>query len=146
MESFVKMPNGNFIGIGTETSGTGVKRLFISSIYNALEQPRKIFAGSIGTTDLEGISGYASFKGVFVFVLADEINTADQTRNIRLFKVNAQLGTEDWSRQFGSGDYDETSSALAELPNGDIVILGTVTLINQRKMTLIKVNEQGGFK
>jgi len=45
----------------------------------------------------------------------------------------------------GSKGDDENGSALAELPNGDIVVVGTVNLINQHKLILMKVNNKGVF-
>jgi hypothetical protein len=51
-----------------------------------------------------------------------------------------------WSTTLGSEDEDDTAAAVAELPDGKIVILGTMGLTdNQFKMAFIKVNRTGQF-
>jgi hypothetical protein len=147
MHSFVQMPNGNYYAIGTETSGGGLREVFITSVavVESEEVPKKIFSGNVGNGTLEGVSGYPSKNGASIFILANEFDVTNGTSNIRLIKVNSFIGEEKWSRQFGSSGYDEKGNALAELPNGDLVIVGTTNLINQLKLTLIKVNSGGKF-
>ena len=46
------------------------------------------------------------------------------------------------------GDGDDTAAAVAELPDGHIMVLGTMQLGNppaQFKITLIKLNSNGKF-
>jgi hypothetical protein len=140
------MPNGSYYGVGTEISGSGLPEVFLSYVVNSQSVPIKIFSGNVGNGELEGVSGYPSLNGSSIFILANQFDvTGDGTRNIKLIKVNAYLGKDQWSQEFGSSGYDEQGKALAELPNGDIVIVGTVNLINQNKLTLIKVNSAGRF-
>jgi hypothetical protein len=150
MSSFIKMPDGTFYGIGTEVSQSGLLNVFIANVLNVKdnttpnEVPVKIFSQSFGNGELEGVSGYPSAGGDAIFVLANEYDVAGETRDLRLIKVNV-FGKEVWSRQFGSAGNNDVGNAVAELPNGDVVIIGTVNLINQNKVALIKVNSRGRF-
>jgi hypothetical protein len=151
MSSFVKMPDGTFYGIGTEISSAGLQ-VYIASVYNVKDNttptavPRNNFSHPIPRTGtLEGVSGYPSLNGGSIFILANEYDEAEETRNLRLLKMDV-FGKEVWSQQFGSAGNDDVGNALAQLPNGDVVILGTANLINQHKLLLIKVNNNGTFR
>ncbi len=49
------------------------------------------------------------------------------------------------SRAFGSPEGDDEAGAVIQLPDGRVVILGTVGLETQKKMSLIIVNRDGEF-
>lgn len=63
--------------------------------------------------------------------------------NLVLFRLNF-VGDVLWETSFGS-EYSDFGCSVIELPDGKILIFGTVTLGNQQKMVLIKVNSQGQF-
>ncbi|CAN0475857.1 unnamed protein product, partial [Phaeothamnion confervicola] len=46
---------------------------------------------------------------------------------------------------FGAANNDDTASAIEELDNGDLLVLGTMELVNQKKMALIKIKANGSF-
>lgn len=75
-------------------------------------------------------------------ILANEKTTAGTT--IRLIKTN--LNSEAlWSVNMGSFDKSSEGASVAELPDGRIMILGTIELETQDKIGLMKVNSQGEF-
>jgi hypothetical protein len=102
---------------------------------------------NISSNFLENYSGKSICPSMFggFFVLADkEITIGNSlTKTMVLVRLDAQ-GRVLWSRNFGS-EFSTSGTALAELPNGKLIIIGTATLDNQEKMALIKTNVEGRF-
>jgi hypothetical protein len=150
MSAFVKITNNNFYGIGTEFTASGGSRIFIANVLNGntLESkaPVKIFSTSFGTSRLEGVNGCLSARNGSLVVIANEYSAIDDKSDIRLFNLNPFDGLENWSVAIGSAGFDSKAAAVTTLQDGSIIILGTVTLINQNKIALIKVNENGKFE
>lgn len=63
---------------------------------------------------------------------------------MRLINVDLDNNVR-WSLPLGSASHQSTAASVAELPNGRIVVLGTIGLETQRKMALIKVDGNGDF-
>lgn len=104
-----------------------------ASLYSIIPIARNIH-GVSATTTVVGSYGYA--------VLGDEIRSTG-TSNIWVTKID-QSGSVLWSSTFGSEIEEDSGAAVRELPDGKIVILGTISLAdNQSKMALIKVNSSG---
>jgi hypothetical protein len=146
MTSFVRISNGNFYGIGTAVLPSGSSRLFITNVMNGVTAPVKLFETSIGSSRLEGLTGCLSARNGSLVVLANEYSAVDDKSTIRLYNLNPFDGLEKWSVKFGSNGYDTKAAAVTTLQDGSIIILGTVNLINQNKIALIKVNENGKFE
>jgi hypothetical protein len=113
-----------------------------SNIINSGSEKLNLSANSI--ENYTGKSIYSSKFGGF-FVLADREVTIGNSliKTIVLIRLDAQ-GRVLWSNNFGSV-FSTKGTALAELPNGKVVIVGTATLDNQEKIILIKVNLEGHF-
>jgi hypothetical protein len=77
------------------------------------------------------------------WVLGNVSRSAGQ--NIWVSKTNTNNDSE-IDFEFGGTNNDDTGSAIKELSNGDLLILGTMELVNQTKMALIKVRPNGSFK
>ncbi|WP_333820870.1 hypothetical protein [Ohtaekwangia sp.] len=75
-------------------------------------------------------------------LLATEKTTAGTT--VRLIKTNLNSEAQ-WSVDMGSFDKLSKGSSIAELPDGRILILGTIELETQDKVGLMKVNANGEF-
>jgi outer membrane protein assembly factor BamB len=146
MSAFIKATTNNtFFGIGTEAGASGSSRLFVSHVSNGSGLPVKLYETSIGNTKLEGIAGCMAVNKGTLYVVANEFDIIDNTRDIKLYALDSFTGLEKWSKTYGSEGNDDESGAVIALPDGSIVILGTVTLINQQKLALIKVNARGEF-
>jgi hypothetical protein len=147
MSSFIQISNGNFYGIGTEITPSGSSRLFIANVANGSNDgPVKLFETSIGNSKLEGVTGCLSARNGSLVVVANEFSAVDDKSSIRLYNLNPFDGLEKWSVKIGANGYDSKAAAVTTLQDGSIIILGTVNLINQNKIALIKLNENGKFE
>jgi hypothetical protein len=61
-----------------------------------------------------------------------------------LIKTNLN-SEEQWSVNMGSFDQNSVGASVLELPDGRILVLGTIELETQNKIGLMKVNSQGEF-
>lgn len=73
-------------------------------------------------------------------LLGHEKTTLGST--IRLVQVD-MASTPRWTVTFGAFDKNSRGAAVAELPDGRILLLGTIELETQRKIALFKLNAQG---
>jgi hypothetical protein len=73
-------------------------------------------------------------------LLGHEQTTLGST--IRLVQVD-QSSVPRWSTTFGAFDKNSRGAAVAELPDGRILVLGTIELETQRKIALFKLNAKG---
>jgi len=80
------------------------------------------------------------------FVLTNTYNTTAGNSDILLLKLDLSL-QEIWGNPvILGGDGDDTAAAVAELPDGHIMVLGTINLGNppeQFKIALMKLNSAG---
>lgn len=81
------------------------------------------------------------------FVASTYYPAGSATSDIMLMKLDDQNLNESWKQKvFFGGVGDDTAAAVEELPDGKILILGTMQLgnpANQYKIALIKVNADG---
>jgi hypothetical protein len=145
MAAFVKTGNGNFYAVGTELGTGGASRIFIAHVRNGISVPVKLYSTTVTNGKLEGVSASLSSNGGALLVAANEYSITDNTSDIRIYNVDPFTGSERWSKSFGSSEYSEKANAVGVLPDGSILIVGTVNLINQDKIALIKVNSEGSF-
>jgi hypothetical protein len=142
---------GGYLLIGTSQNTLGVSEIFVARMRPTLtfSNPLSNEASFYSTTPLgrniRGISGATSISGeVGYLVLGDEVRGTG-ARNFWLSKID-QSGQVLWSTTFGSEAEDDSAGAVTELPDGKIVILGTMGLAtNQFKMAFVKVNRRGQF-
>jgi hypothetical protein len=143
MTAIARSPSGSFMAIGTQTTVSGTDRqMFLSSVTANFSTVLKegIMSGLTGQT--EGVAVAPSGVGKFL-VLANALNAVGN-RDIYLSRINSFF-EKDFELTFGSPGNNDTGSAVAELPNGDIVVLGTMQLTSQKKMALIKLRSDGKF-
>jgi hypothetical protein len=143
MTAIARSPSGTFMAIGTQTTINGTdKQMFLTSVTANFSTVLKegIMSGLSGQT--EGVSVAPSGAGNFL-VLANALNTVGNS-DIYISKINSFF-EKDFELTFGSPGNDDTGSAVAELPNGDIVVLGTMHLTSQKKVALIKLRPNGQF-
>jgi hypothetical protein len=135
--------------IGTSTDNFNQSKVFLTILRSSLTYDAVYYnnislnINSTNGRNIRGVSAASStVSEVGFLILANEVRTTGAT-NFWLSKVN-QSGELLWSTTFGSEGEDDTGSAVRELPDGRIVVLGTVGLAtNQSKMAFIKVNSGG---
>lgn len=138
-----------FIVIGTSQSNIGLSEIFVAQFRNSLS-----FAPPLGNDatiyrtlplqrNISGVAATSSITGSYGYlVLGNEVRSTGAT-NFWLTKVD-QGGNVVWSTTFGSEAEDDFGAAVTELPDGKIVVIGTMGLAdNQFKMALIKMNPRG---
>ncbi len=147
MVQAIRNPVGEIIAIGTQRDAAntpGSRKTYLSRI-NA--NATSILAET-ALSDLpeQGVA-IAYSSQVEMLVLSNTISLSDGTTDISIRKVSPNFESlwPEGKVSFGATNRNDTGSAVAELPNGDILILGTMDLGNQRKMTLIKLRPNGKF-
>ena len=96
----------------------------------------------------KGLIHYATAcnSGSSYFVLANTYDNTAGTSDMILYKLDVTL-QEAWGNPVTlGGDGEDTAAAVAELPDGHIMVLGTIELGNpaeQFKIALIKLNSEG---
>jgi hypothetical protein len=141
MTAIAKSPSGTFMAVGTQTDLSGAGRRLYSAVINSNftdVRGEKVIDDRIREAVAIAPAGFSGF-----LILANEYNAA-LTRDIYLRKTTVDFDVE-FEVRFGAPGNDDTSSAVAELPNGDILILGTMNLTNQKKIALIKLRSNGQF-
>jgi len=143
MGAIARSPSGVFMAIGTRDNLTGTdKQLYGVTLTNNFKAIQTEDVIDDGGGQREAVAVASSGASRFL-ILANEFNAA-LNRDIYLRKTNVQLD-KDFEVKFGAPNNDDTGNAVAELPNGDILILGTMSLTNQRKIALIKLRSNGQF-
>lgn len=98
------------------------------------------------TSNIRGVAAADAIAGQPGFLLlGNEVQntTGDEILNIWLSKID-ETGRILWSSTFGSEAEDDWAAAVTELPDGKIVVLGTMGLAdNQTKIAFIKLNPGG---
>jgi hypothetical protein len=143
------------LGTGYLVVGTAEVRVGVSDIFLARMRDSLIFELP-GTNDamlyttiplgrnIRCVSAACSIRGgtTGYLLLGNEIRSTGAS-NIWLTKID-QSGAVLWSSTFGSETENDTGAAVIELPDGKIVVLGTMGLAdNQSKMALMKLNPDG---
>lgn len=132
-----------FCAIGTQSDFNGANRKAYATVVSS----------SLSSIIAEGVilSGANEYEGAAVtaastayLILANEINPAGN-RDIVFVKMSTGLVPE-FTVKFGAIDNDDRGVAVAELPTGDLLILGTMKLAaEQDKIALIKLRSNGTF-
>lgn len=140
---------GGFLIIGTSINNVGVSEMFVARMRLSLtfQDPLSGDATFYNTIPLgrniRGVSAATSTIGEQGFLLLGNEVRSTGALNFWLTKID-QSGKVLWSTTFGSEAEDDMAAAVTELPDGKVVMLGTMGLAdNQFKMALIKLNRKG---
>lgn len=137
-----------FLVVGTSQISIGVSEIFVARLRDTLtfSPPLRDFTFYSTfplTTNIQGVAATSSLTGQMGFLLLGKEVRSTGAFNIWLSKID-QSGAVIWSSTFGSEVEDDTAAAVLELPDGKIVVLGTMGLAdNQSKMAFIKLNPAG---
>lgn len=150
IESPIQSGDG-FILSGVKTSGSNVsssfivrlqKRLFVLNEDNVLNEESPLDLG----TDVGNRSRMApSARGGFLLVTSSRLLSNDKL-DISLIKLNNTFLREWQAPVYFGGVGDDFAGTVKELPDGKIMIVGTMTLggvTGQTKLVLMKLNSEG---
>jgi hypothetical protein len=141
---------GNYVLLGTQVSGSSPQGLQFSILRNPLSQGSDASSDeqidtqlSLPTT-LTAVNVSAAYSGQSAtgyLILCNEPRA--QGSNIYLSKID-QSASVLWSVSLGSESENDFGSVVRELPDGRILVLGTVRVADkQSKMALFKLNSNG---
>lgn len=133
----VETIDGGFSMIGTSVQ-EGSHSMFAARVRNNINFVNSSSIDLPGS--IEGVSISPSASGGF-FLLGTSNPSANG--NIVLVKTSDSGGIE-WSREFGGIDNDSAAKVI-QLEDGSLLLLGTIELESQRKISLIKINRFGEF-
>lgn len=139
---------GGYLVVGTSINNIGISEIFVARMRSSLTfsnplQSEATFYNTIRLgANVRGVSAATSLVGQHGFLLlGNEVRSGGF--NLWLSKID-QSGQVLWSSTFGSENQDDVAAAVAELPDGKVVVLGTMELAdNQFKMAFIKLNREG---
>ncbi|MBL7856589.1 MAG: hypothetical protein JNM57_02780 [Cyclobacteriaceae bacterium] len=154
--SAIELPfNEGYAITGRTITGVGSQELFFCKMANMwwpnnepANAPRReveIYTkiSPEGSQGVAGISVGAVQVGPRGYLIAGNDLRQSGTTNIWLTKLDL-LGEVKWSASFGSDSGNDAAGAVAELPDGRILVLGTMELeANLTRMVLIKLNASG---
>lgn len=137
-----------FVAVGTRQNPLGFSDIFFARFRSSLtfqQASADILLSTIIPLgrNIRGVSiANSVVGGAGYLVLGNEVRGTGAV-NFWLSKID-QSGAILWSSTFGSETGDDSAAAVVELPDGKIVVLGTMGLAdNQSKMALIKLNPGG---
>lgn len=138
---------GGFFVIGTSQNQIGNSEIVIARMRPSLAFNRQNDLPLYTTVPLgrniQGISASPSLLNGAGYLLVGNELRSDRVMNIWLSKID-QSGQVLWSSTFGSESEEDQAAAAMELPDGKIVVLGTMGLADkQYKMAFIKLNPRG---
>ncbi len=137
---------GEYLAVGTQVSPasnfTGIYACRINSTFLSVVNQGTI-SGS--PSQAEGVAVAHSLDNEFFWVLGNEIRAGGSDRDIWIGKVNANNLTAVFSKKIGALNNDDVGAKVLQLDNGDVLILGTMELVNQKKIALIKIKADGSF-
>lgn len=140
LTAIARAPSGNFLAIGTRLSASQSRMygVFLTSTFTVIEGG----VLPLPPGDFEGVSVCPSGGSRFL-VMANRINT-NQTRDIWIGRVNSEF-IIDFQTVIGGVNTDDSAVGVMELPGGDIALLCTMNISNQKKIALVKLRPDGTF-
>jgi hypothetical protein len=154
-----KVPAGGFLLVGyiDYPDSTSIKAAITIGTDTALNFSKNgVFVdrslGSIGLGKTPYVTAYSSQYSNNNFILANTYLTKSLNSDILLLRVNNALSNDlsnPWTPVKFGGDGEDTAAAVAELPDGHILVLGTMQLGNppeQFKIVLMKLNSSGELR
>jgi hypothetical protein len=134
-----------YLMISTSTESTGSTKLRVSKLRDPLKfdtnDDTQFDSNIFGVKRLMGTYAAPSIANSLGYlVVANETKETGET-DILLSKINLS-GEELWAVNFGS-EKNDRAAAVAELPDGKIVIFCTIETVVQTKLALMKLNANG---
>ena len=137
---------------GLAIDGSGTKRgFFVKLKINfpfgtpSPENAKQVYTFSFGVSESEQMSGYYNlFNNDFLFIGTQNTNS-NLAEDLSLFKLDREIQPV-WGPQVFGGESLDEAGAVLQLPDGKIMVVGTMTVggvRGQKKMALMKLNPEG---
>jgi hypothetical protein len=139
---------GGYLHLGTRFNTSGRQTIQATKLrepltFNNLSDAQFDEEFSASNRSLSAISAAVCQTGQSGFLILGDETRSLGTKNIFLQKLTLQ-GDPIWSISLGSEDGNDEGARVGELPDGKLVVLGTVELANnQSKIALFKLNSEG---
>ncbi len=135
---------GAFLAVGTQRLSGTQSRLY-AALINTEFSPAGLSEGILPLSPDNYEAVHAAPSGTSRFlIVANRINAAEKS-DIWVGRITTEFVT-DFQATFGEQNTNDKAVRVMELPNGDVVVLGTMNLSNQDKMALIKLTSDGNFE
>jgi hypothetical protein len=134
-----------YLLVGTANGSSVSPKARVSKVKNPLffnvNSDRQFDLNIAGARRLAGVYGAPSISTPIGYFIVSNESTETSGTDIVLSKID-QSGSEIWSVNFGAEKNDQ-AAAVAELPDGKIVVLCTIESALQSKIALMKLNSKG---
>lgn len=138
-----------FLLVGNSFDNNGGSRSYVVKLkrdltYDIGNESYPTPLGIVSNSKLRGNGIYNAFTNDYL-ILATQNSNPNLAEDISLFKLNRENQLEWGPQVFGGESFDEAGAVL-QLPDGKIMVLGTMTvggLNGQKKMALMKLNSEG---
>jgi hypothetical protein len=139
---------GGYLMVGTRVSGSGARSILLAKV-------REVFSPSLDDklwdqtlsfppAEAVGVAAESSQSSGYLVVGTEISGPTDS--DILLIRISSE-GAPLWSahKSFGGEQQLDRAGGVKELPDGKILVVGTVTLESQTKVALFKLNANGEF-
>ena len=136
------------IVVGSSQSNLGVSEIFFARMrkpltFQDIDNDAILYTNIPIGRNVRGVSASSSIIGESGYLIVGNEVRGTGALNLWLTKID-QSGQVRWSTTFGSEAEDDMAAAVTELPDGKVVVLGTMGLAdNQFKIAFIKLNRSG---
>lgn len=139
LKSVAQASSGTILALGTRL--TNPRRPF-AALLTSTFSPIDAAVLPFFANDYEAV--HVAPSGGSRFLVALNRVGAGNTRDIWIGRMNTEF-VFDFQTVLGGPNTDDMASCIMELPGGDILVLGTMDITNQRKIALIKLRPDGTF-
>ena len=138
--NLLRLDDGGFLLLGNSTVGNDTN-LYLTRLDR--DGNISVDLGTISDPFIQNriMGGAATQAQGGGFIITGELIQNNQSDIIVL--QSSTTGTVQWSEVFGNDSDDDQSGSVLQLPDGSIIITGTIRLENQDKICLIKANARG---
>lgn len=143
LSAIAQSNSGTFLAVGTQQVSSSQTRVYTSLINNTFSPPLSEGVLPLPSGNYEAV--HAAPSGASRFLVAANRVLGPGRNDIWIGRINSEF-VIDFQATFGGQNNNDRAAAVTELPNGDIVVLGTMNLTNQDKIALIKLKPNGRFE
>lgn len=137
---------------GVAVDNSGNKRGFFVKLKRTIvfgtpsaQDAKQVYSFPLGTSAIEKMNGFYNLSNNDFLILSTQNTNIALAEDLSLFKFDREIQPV-WGPEAFGGESTDEAGAVLQLPNGKIMIIGTVKvggLRGQQKMALMKLNDEG---